>query len=220
MSQEEDFSFEYDENSAIDDDEVDSILSGENGKKENRKRNIPDLTLHQLLTKKRKFIHFFFRKITIISFFFTFIYNIFWIIIMKTITIENKLVNFVNFRNNILKVSYFVIFKAILILFIPQICCGSEKRINDFSYSCVFLKSFTTFGISLYLTSSMGKKLDLDKNYNNMDINNRLYYWINLYYLSERYYIKGIISLFIIIISLILIKIGKESWKAIKYSLN
>jgi hypothetical protein len=59
MSQEEDISFEYDENSAIDDDEVDSILSGENGKKENRKRNIPDLTLHQLLTKKRKFIHFF-----------------------------------------------------------------------------------------------------------------------------------------------------------------
>jgi len=50
MSQEEDISFEYDENSAIDDDEVDSILSGENGKKENRKRNIPDLTLHQLLT--------------------------------------------------------------------------------------------------------------------------------------------------------------------------
>ena len=121
MSQEEDISFEYDENSAIDDDEVDSILSGENGKKENRKRNIPDLTLHQLLTKKRKFIHFFFRKITIISFFSTFIYNIFWIIIMKTITIENKLVNFVNFRNNILKVSYFIIFKAFFILFILQI---------------------------------------------------------------------------------------------------
>ena len=66
----------------------------------------------------------------------------------------------------------------------------------------------------------MGKKLDLDKNFNVMDINNRLYYWINLYYLFERYYIKGIISLFIIILSLILIKIGKESWKAIKYSLN
>jgi hypothetical protein len=66
----------------------------------------------------------------------------------------------------------------------------------------------------------MGKKLDLDKNFNVMDINNRLYYWINLYYLLERYYIKGIISLFIIILSLILIKIGKESWKAIKYSIN
>lgn len=217
MSQEEDISFEYDENSAIDDDEVDSILSGENG---NRKRNIPDLSLHQLLTKKRKFIHFVFRKITIISFFSTFIYNIFWIIIMNSITIENKLINFVNFRNNILKVSYFVIFKAFFILFIPQICCGSEKRINDFSYSCVLLKSFTTFLISLYLTYSMGKKLDLDDNFNVMDINNRLYYWINLYYLSEKYYIKGIISFLIIILGLILIKIGKESWKAIKYSLN
>ena len=64
MSQEvnDDISFDYDENETIDDDEMDSILSGESNNKDRRRRDIPDITLYQLLTKKRKFIHFFFSE--------------------------------------------------------------------------------------------------------------------------------------------------------------
>ena len=73
--QNDDNSFDYDENDTIDDDEVDSILSGESGRS-NRRRNIPDITLYKLLTKKRKCIHFFFKKIIMISFIPTLIYKV------------------------------------------------------------------------------------------------------------------------------------------------
>ena len=57
----EDILYDYDENSAIDDDdEIDSVLSGESGKREPYQRSIPDLSSFQLLTKKRKFTNFFF----------------------------------------------------------------------------------------------------------------------------------------------------------------
>ena len=49
----EDILYDYDENSAIDDDdEIDSVLSGESGKRERYQRSIPDLSSFQLLTKK------------------------------------------------------------------------------------------------------------------------------------------------------------------------
>ncbi len=219
MSQEanEDISFDYDENETIDDDEMDSILSGENEKKERRMRDIPDITLYKLLTKKRKFIHFFFRKIIVISFIPTLIYNIFWIIILKKIKIENKLQNN---KKIILNSSYIFLFKGIIILFLPQILCVSEQTINDFSYSCVFIKALTSFIMSLYITSFMEKKLDLNKTPNKLDINNELNYWINLYYFCECAYIKLIISFFVIILSLIIFKIGRELFKTIRYSLK
>jgi len=47
----DDISFDYDENETIDDDEVDSILSGESGKRD-KKRSIPDINLYKLLTKE------------------------------------------------------------------------------------------------------------------------------------------------------------------------
>ena len=141
---------------------------------------------------------------------------------MKTMTLENKLVSFDKFRSFILKVSYIFLFKAFFILFIPQILCGSEKRINDFSYSCVFLKLLTSFALSLYLTSHMEKKLELDKNFRVMDTNNKnqLNYWINLYYRAECAYTKGVISFILIILSVIVIKIFRELLKAIRYSLK
>ena len=220
IDSDEDFSFDYDydENETIDDD-LDSILSGDSGKNI-RQRNIPEITLHQLLSRRRKCIHFIFRRIILISFLPTLIYNIFWIIIMKTITIENKLVNFIKFRNFILRVSYIFLFKGFFILFIPQILCGSEKRINDFSYSCVFLKLLTSFALSLYLTSHIEKKYELDKNFHIFDRNHHFNYWVNLYYRFERAYIKGIITFLLIILSLIVIKIGRELGKAIRYSLK
>ena len=220
IDSDEDFSFDYDydENETIDDD-LDSILSGDSGKNI-RQRNIPEITLHQLLSRRRKCIHFIFRRIILISFLPTLIYNIFWIIIMKTITIENKLVNFIKFRNFILRVSYIFLFKGFFILFIPQILCGSEKRINDFSYSCVLLKLLTSFALSLYLTSHIEKKYELDKNFHIFDRNHHFNYWVNLYYRFERAYIKGIITFLLIILSLIVIKIGRELGKAIRYSLK
>ena len=219
MSQEvnDDISFDYDENETIDDDEMDSILSGESNNKDRRRRDIPDITLYQLLTKKRKFIHFFFRKIIVISFIPTLIYNIFWIVILKKIETENKKDNN---KNMILKYSYIYLIKGFIILFLPQILCGSEKTINDFSYSCVFIKSLTSFIMSLYITSFLEKKLDLKKNVSRLNIENELYYWINIYYLSECIYIKLIVSFFLIILSLIIFKIGRELYKAIRYSLK
>ena len=219
MSQEvnDDISFDYDENETIDDDEMDSILSGESNNKDRRRRDIPDITLYQLLTKKRKFIHFFFRKIIVISFIPTLIYNIFWIVILKKIETENKKDNN---KNMILKYSYIYLIKGFIILFLPQILCGSEKTINDFSYSCVFIKSLTSFIMSLYITSFLEKKLDLTKNVSRLNIENELYYWINIYYLSECIYIKLIVSFFLIILSLIIFKIGRELYKAIRYSLK
>ena len=213
----EDYSFDYDENEAIDDD--DSILSGESGRRDRRQRNIPDISLYKYLSKKRKCIHFCFRKITFISFILTFIYNIFWIIKMKKISIDNELVDFNNFRANIVKYSYIILIKGFFILFLPQILCGYEKTINDFSYGCVFIKSFTSFILSYRLTSDMEKKLDLDKNFKIMNINDRLYYWINLYYFSECIYIKLINSFVIMIFGFLFIKILIELFKAIRYKL-
>ena len=213
----DDISFDYDENATIDDDEVDSILSGESGKRD-KARNIPDINLYKLLTKRRKCIHFFFRKIIMISFIPTLIYNLFWIIILKTKSFENLVnFNFDNFKKYILRACYIVLVKGIFILFIPQLCCGSDKRINDFSYTCVFLKTITTFIISIYLTHSMDKILKSISDIT--DTKYDLYFWIKLYYNFECIYIKGIISFLLIVLSAILFKIGKEIWKAIRYSL-
>jgi hypothetical protein len=213
----EDYSFDYDENAAIDDD--DSILSGESGNRDRRLRNIPDTSLYKYLSKRRKCIHFCFRRIRIISFIVTFLYNIFWIITMNKISIDNEHADFNNFKNSIVKYSYIILFKGFVILFLPQVFCGYEKTINDFNYVLNFLKSLTSYIISYFLTSNMKKKLDLDKNFKIMDIKAHLYYWINLYYFFECTYIKLINSILIIILCSILIKILIESYKAIRYIL-
>ncbi len=138
---------------------------------------------------------------------------------MKTIDSGNTLDNFNNYRNKIITKSYIFLIKGFFILFLPQILCGYDKRINDFSYGCVFIKSFTTFILSYRLTSDMEKKLDLDKNFKIMNINDHLYYWINLYYFSECTYIKLINSFVIMIFGLLFIKILIELFKAIRYKL-
>ena len=58
----EEFSYDYDENAKIDEDEIDSNISGENDIRE-RIRNIPDINLFKLFTRKRKLIQFCFDKI-------------------------------------------------------------------------------------------------------------------------------------------------------------
>ena len=101
----------------------------------------------------------------------------------------------------------------------PQLFCGSEANINDFSYTCVVLKSLTTFIISVYLTYNMNKKLNFKNNSEIIYTKYDLYYWIKLYYEFECIYIKAIIYFILSILSVIFLKIGKELWKTIRYSL-
>ena len=211
----EDISFDYDENAAIDD-EGDSILSGESGKNERSR----EINLYQLLTKKRRFINFLFRKITIISFLLTVIYNLFWIKKMKTIDSGNSFDNFNNYRSKIIKKSYIFLIKGFFILFLPQLLCVSEKGINDFAFIWVILKSLTSFIMSYSMTSNMERELNLDKNFKIIEKKDQLDYWINLYHFSECLYIKGICSFLFIILGSVFIKILKEFLRALKYSLN
>ena len=213
----EEISFDFDENAPIEDDEVDSVLSGESGKRE-RLRNIPDNNLYILLSKKRKCIQFCFKKIIFLSFIPTLIYNVFWIIKMKQITKKNlPNFDFSEFTNIISIVCYIVLAKGFLILFFPQIRCGNERNnLNDFSYICVFLKSLTTYLCSLFLTNNLSKKFDLNDSINSYE---EIFYWINLYYKLECIYIKGIHTIIGIILTAILMVVLKELFRAIRYVL-
>ena len=206
-----DESYDYDENEGIDDDEIDSF-SGENGKRDKKRRNIPDITLYQFLSKKRRLIHFLFNKILIITFIFTAIYNIFWIIKMKNIPSEKELIKI---KKNIIKNSLLFLIKGFCILFLPLILCGFEKGINDLNFSCLFINSLTSIIMSVYLTPNT-KNLNLYSNFKIFDSNRNIKYWINLYYITENMYIKGVVTLFLIILSIVVLKIGKELWKAIR----
>ena len=213
----EEISFDFDENAPIEDDEVDSVLSGESGKRE-RLRNIPDNNLYILLSKKRKCIQFCFKKIIFLSFIPTLIYNVFWIIKMKQITPKNLAdFDFSEFTNIISIVCYVVLAKGFLILFFPQIRCGNERNnLNDFSYICVLLKSLTTYLCSLFLTNNLSKKFDLNDSINSYE---EIFYWINLYYKLECIYIKGIHTIIGIILTAILMVVLKELFRAIRYVL-
>ena len=52
----EDILFDFDENAAIEDDDADSNINGENGTLE-RRTDIQDINFKQTFTKKRKFIN-------------------------------------------------------------------------------------------------------------------------------------------------------------------
>ena len=213
----DEISFDFDENAPIEDDEVDSVLSGESGKRE-RLRNIPENNLYILLSKKRKCIQFCFKKIIFLSFIPTLIYNVFWILKIKQITPKNLSdFDFTECTNIIQIVCYIVLVKGFLILFFPQIRCGNEKNnLNDFSYICVLLKTLTTYLCSLYLTMNISKKSDLNDRINS---NEEIFYWISLYYKLECIYIKGIHTIIGIILTAILMVVIKELFKAIRYVL-
>lgn len=213
----DEISFDFDENAPIEDDEVDSVLSGESGKRE-RLRNIPDNNLYILLSKKRKCIQFCFKKIIFLSFIPTLIYNVFWILKIKQITQKNLPdFDFSEFTNIISIVCYIVLAKGFLILFFPQIRCGNERNnLNDFSYICVLLKTLTTYLCSLFLTNNLSKKFDLNDSINSYE---EIFYWINLYYKLECIYIKGIHTIIGIILTAILMVVLKELFRAIRYVL-
>ena len=213
----DEISFDFDENASIEDDEVDSVLSGESGKRE-RLRNIPDNNLYILLSKKRKCIQFCFKKIIFLSFIPTLIYNVFWILKIRQITQKNlPNFDFSEFTNIISIVCYIVLAKGFIILFFPQIRCGNERNnLNDFSYICVLLKTLTTYLCSLFLTNNISKKFDLNDSINSYE---EIFYWINLYYKLECIYIKGIHTIIGIILTAILMVVIKELFRAIRYVL-
>ena len=77
------------------------------------------------------------------------------------------------------------------------------NNLNDFSFICVFLKTFTTFLYTKYLTGDLEEKFNLFDNINSID---EIYYWINLFYKFECLYIKGIYTIVgIILFSFLLI---------------
>lgn len=239
----EQISYDYDENALIDDDDLDSAISGENNNQNRRERLnriLSEGSLAQLLlSKRRKIIHFFCRKVLIVSFVPTFLYSIFWITVMSTITknIEKKICeSFFQSRNYILIVNYVVLIKGLIILFIPILCCGSEKGINDCSYSCVGIKSFTSFIISYKFSRYLERELHgknaksnndinniegnyLKENYFSLDICGNLNFWIEMFLKSEVYYIRWIISAVLIGLGFLALVISKECWKTRGYAI-
>ena len=213
----EEISFDFDENAPIEDDEVDSVLSGESGRRE-RSRNLQDINLYKLLSRKRKCTQFCFKKIIFLSFIPTLIYNVFWIVKIKHLILKNLTnCDFTEFTNVILTICYIVLAKGFLILFFPQIRCGNEKNnLNDFSYICVLLKTLTTYLCSLFLTNNISKKFDLNDSINSYE---EIFYWINMYYKLECIYIKGIHTIIGIILTAVLMVVIKELFKTIRYVL-
>ena len=131
---------------------------------------------------------------------------------MKNIPSEKELIKI---KKNIIKNSLLFLIKGFCILFLPLILCGFEKGINDLNFSCLFINSLTSIIMSVYLTPNT-KNLNLYSNFKIFDSNRNIKYWINLYYITENMYIKGVVTLFLIILSIVVLKIGKELWKAIR----
>ena len=210
----EEFSYDYDENAKIDEDEIDSNVSGENDIRE-RIRNIPDINLFKLFTRKRKLIQFCFDKIIFLSIIPTLIYNIFWIIKMFQLKFEN-LVNLIEFKYCILFACFITLIKGIIILFFPLIRCGTGNNLNDFSFICVFLKTFTTFLYTKYLTGDLEEKFNLFDNINSID---EIYYWIKLFYKLECLYLKWIYTIVGIILFSLIKSVLKEIFRGKQYVL-
>ena len=210
----EEVSYDYDENAAIEDDECDSVVSEENNKIE--KRNILDKSLFKSKSKKIKFTSFCFRKILMLSFIPTVIYNVAWIFILYKIKSDNSdNIDFINYKSKIFFACLFILIKDIFILFIPQIYDDSEKNnINDFSHFRVGVKTLINFGISGFMIYKMNNNLDLDKNFKIFEAKNDINYMINLFYKLEYFYIIGIMSIILLILLIILIIILIELWKA------
>ena len=212
----EDILFDFDENAAIEDDDADSNINGENGTLE-RRTDIQDINFKQTFTKKRKFINFCFNKIIFLTFIPTLIYNVFWIITLKYKNFEN-LVNFDldELRKGILNICYIVLSIGIFFLFIPIIVCVRSNKNEDCSFLFVFIKMITTYKISKSIINEIKEKIDIN---NNLSENNGILYYICLYYQLEYTYIICLYIIISIILLKILIRIIKEILKAIRYVL-
>ena len=188
---------DFDENAAIEDDEVDE----QNGLGE-RERIIPDINLFRAFTRKRKIINFCLNNLIQLSFISTLIYNVLWIFIIKKYPFQNS----INLK--IFIACFLNLIKGFIILFIPIIICGQENATSDFRFVRLFINMCTSLLVSYQITNIIkNNTLEVD---NNSFFNNEIYYWINLYYKYEYFYLIVIPTIVAVILITILIIIIKE----------
>jgi len=188
---------DFDENAAIEDDEADE----ENGLGE-RERIIPDINLFRAFTRKRKIINFCFNNLIQLSFISTLIYNVLWIFIFKKYSFQNS----INLK--IFIACFLNLIKGFIILFIPIIICGQENATSDFRFVRLFINMCTSLLVSYQITNMIkNNTLEVD---NNSFFNNEIYFWINLYYKYEYFYLISIPTIVAVILIAVLIIIIKE----------
>lgn len=217
-------SLDYDDNSPIDeDDQDDSVLSGENNRdNETLPRIISDATLRQLLTKRKKCIHFFCNQILLVSFIPTLFYNLFWIITITKIIHDlndESCGNFMKYLHEIVIFCFTVLIAGFIILFFPVFVCGFDSRISDLNFSCVGIKTLTSLILSFLLTKYMEKNFFNSNNKISLGICNKLNYWATLFYKFEIFYINGTVTLVLMGFAILILVISKECWKTRKYTI-
>ena len=216
-------SLDYDDNSPIDeDDQDDSVLSGENNRDNDKLSHIlSEATLRQLLTKRKKCIHFFCNQILLVSFLPTLFYNLFWIVtITKSIhELNNESCgNFPKFLHEIVIFCFTVLITGFIILFFPVLFCGLDRKISDLNFSCVGVKTLTSLIFSFILTKYMEKNLINSNNQISFGLCNKLNYWATLFYKFEIFYINGTVTVVLMGVAVLILVISRECWKTRKYT--
>jgi len=202
----------YDENAAIEEEDEDDAEQNINRLNRIReRRNIQDNdNIYRLFGFKRRFIHFCFNEAIMLTFIPTLLYNIFWIITLKKNNSGN-LINFDEIRWNIICFCIFVLITGIVFLLVPRIICGREQAIDDFSFLRIIGKNLITFVCSWKITNIIEAFFS---NNNELSSNNKIYFWINLYYKLEYFYLIVIESIIAIILIAVVLGATKEFLRA------
>ena len=214
----EDITELYDENAAIEEEDEEDIEPNANRINEIREiRNNQNSNLYEILSLKRRIINFCFKEAKMLSFIPTLIYNAFWIITLQ----RKEFGNLINFdldeiRENIINACFLVLVIGIFILFFPRLICGRENPMDDFS----FVRVIGKFGITFYFSRNTCNNI-FGKFFSNNELSpsNKIYFWINLYYILEKIYIISCESIIAIILLVMIIRAIKELLKALGYVL-
>ena len=211
----EDIAELYDENAAIEEEDEEDVEPNINRINEIRERR--NSNIYEILSLKRRFINFCFKEAKMLSFIPTLIYNAFWIITLQ----RKEFGNLINFdideiRGNIINVCFLVLAIGIFILFFPRLVCGRENPMDDFG----FVRVIGKYGITFYFSRSTTNNI-FGKFFSNNELNpsNKIYFWINLYYILENVYIIACESIIAIILLAMIIRAIKELLRALGYVL-
>ena len=152
-----------------------------------------------------------------LSFIPTLIYNAFCILTLQ----RKEFGNLINFdideiRGNIINVCFLVLAIGIFILFFPRLVCGRENPMDDFG----FVRVIGKYGITFYFSRSTTNNI-FGKFFSNNELNpsNKIYFWINLYYILENVYIIACESIIALILLAMIIRAIKELLRALGYVL-
>ena len=211
----EDIAELYDENAAIEEEDEEDVEPNINRINEIRERR--NSNIYEILSLKRRFINFCFKEAKMLSFIPTLIYNAFWIITLQ----RKEFGNLINFdideiRGNIINVCFLVLAIGIFILFFPRLVCGRENPMDDFG----FVRVIGKYGITFYFSRSTTNNI-FGKFFSNNELNpsNKIYFWINLYYILENVYIIACESIIALILLAMIIRAIKELLRALGYVL-